>query len=591
MQEFLSHQSERKLRHSETLVDYIYAKDALLEKAPFTIPQPDHISMIIGDITEEKWQIALATQNSITVEELIDRATALDKIRSTIQDKKPYQSPKSQMRSFYSRDEQRHKYNPSTDDVRNITCWHCGDKGHASFMCSLPPPERGSPIAPPRNTSRQIQDNQINISPPSTSGLTSSHNKTPRGNTSSNFSDSSSNTNRNSTNARSMLTKTNNSNSINCIKTNTNKRALIPVIINNDTEIQALCDPCADITVIQQSYIPSDIVIHPWTDGEFQVVDHEIKPTGWISLDIKIGNIKHIMLKIGICAQLPFPLILGFDWQQQIQARCTYDPNGSLCISTPSSLHLYECIHAAKPSINCLTYTKLSLPPMDDVDLPEVTLNPLPLQKQHFVKSEKLSVTQQTQLDAVIGKFADVFYSDDGNIGSCPSYSPQANSIVERANGIIVSTSKKMIDKNPEKWDLLLPNALLAINTTKQNSTGKSPFYLLHVYEPRLPPSHSFQKGDLVLYDWPKQDHKLSPIFKGSFVIVRPVGAVCYEIKSTTPGYKVLKVVHVQHPRPYFKRESPTIEEDDSSEEESESTAEMKDPADDLQGMPNVTEL
>ncbi|GFR10146.1 retrovirus-related Pol polyprotein from transposon opus [Trichonephila clavata] len=104
-----------------------------------------------------------------------------------------------------------------------------------------------------------------------------------------------------------------------------------------------------------------------------------------------------------------------------------------------------------------------------------------------------------------------------------------------------------------------------------------------------------FQYGpprDLVLYDWPKQgDHKISPIFKGPFVIVRPVGAVCYEIKSTTPGNKVLKVVHVQHLRPYFKRESPTIEEDDSSDEESESTAEMKDPADDLQGVPNVTEL
>ncbi|GFX15569.1 down syndrome cell adhesion molecule-like protein Dscam2 [Trichonephila clavipes] len=38
--------------------------------------------------------------------------------------------------------------------------------------------------------------------------------------------------------------------------------------------------------------------------------------------------------------------------------------------------------------------------------------------------------------------------------------------------------------------------------------------------------SHSFKAGDLVLYDWPKQgDHKLSPIFKGPFVIVRPVGA------------------------------------------------------------------
>ncbi|GFQ89654.1 uncharacterized protein TNCT_508081 [Trichonephila clavata] len=150
-----------------------------------------------------------------------------------------------------------------------------------------------------------------------------------------------------------------------------------------------------------------------------------------------------------------------------------------------------------------------------------------------------------------------------------PPYSPQANSIVECASGIIVSTLKKMVDKNPEKWGLLLPNALLAINTTKQNSTGKSPFYLLHGYEPRLP----------------REFHI------ASFINDMPLGAVCYEIKSTTPGNKVLKVVHVQHLRPYFKRESPTIEEDDSSEEERESTAEMKNPADDLQGVPNVTEL
>ncbi|GFS78857.1 hypothetical protein NPIL_325641 [Nephila pilipes] len=44
--------------------------------------------MIIGDVTEEKWQIAVATQNSITVEESIDRATALGAIRSTKQENK-----------------------------------------------------------------------------------------------------------------------------------------------------------------------------------------------------------------------------------------------------------------------------------------------------------------------------------------------------------------------------------------------------------------------------------------------------------------------------------------------------------------------
>ncbi|GBN70327.1 hypothetical protein AVEN_232673-1 [Araneus ventricosus] len=54
MEEFLKHQSDCKLGRNESLVDYIYSKDALLEKAPFTIPQSDSLSMIIGDITEEK---------------------------------------------------------------------------------------------------------------------------------------------------------------------------------------------------------------------------------------------------------------------------------------------------------------------------------------------------------------------------------------------------------------------------------------------------------------------------------------------------------------------------------------------------------
>ncbi|GFT79774.1 uncharacterized protein NPIL_673082 [Nephila pilipes] len=334
--------------------------------------------MIIGDITEEKWQIELATQNSNTVEELIDRATALDAIRSAKQERKKH-STKTQIRSSYIYDEQRRKYNPITDDVRDITCWRCGIKGHASFMCSLPPPPRGSTIAQPRNTSRQNQysNSQTSAQFPSSSSSTSSNNH----------------------------------------QTQTNRRALIPVIINNDTEIQALCDPCADITVIQESCVPSDIVIHPWNDGQFQVVDHEIKPIGWISLNIIVGNVELMMPKIGICIQLPFKLILGFDWQQQVQARCTYDPNGSLCISTPTSFHLYECIHASKPSINCVALNK---PLLDDVTLPEATFNIVLSETNLIPKSAGLSTTQQAQLDGVIGKFTDVFYANDDNIGLCP---------------------------------------------------------------------------------------------------------------------------------------------------------------------------
>ncbi|GBN28009.1 hypothetical protein AVEN_13675-1 [Araneus ventricosus] len=66
---------------------------------------------------------------------------------------------------------------------------------------------------------------------------------------------------------------------------------------------------------------------------------------------------------------------------------------------------------------------------------------------------------------------------------------------------------------------------------------------------------HSFKPGDIVLYDWPKQcDHKLSPLFKRPFVIVRPVGAVCYKIKSMMEQRKFRKVIHVQHLRACNKR-------------------------------------
>ncbi|GFT03353.1 hypothetical protein NPIL_534491 [Nephila pilipes] len=48
-------------------------------------------------------------------------------------------------------------------------------------MYIVPSPERGSSIAPPRNTSRQIQDNQRNIPLPKISNSIILRNNTPRG--------------------------------------------------------------------------------------------------------------------------------------------------------------------------------------------------------------------------------------------------------------------------------------------------------------------------------------------------------------------------------------------------------------------------
>ncbi|GFY31267.1 retrovirus-related Pol polyprotein from transposon opus [Trichonephila clavipes] len=257
-------------------------------------------------------------------------------------------------------------------------------------MCHSPPPPRGSSVVRPSQF--QEPSSQANAPLLSSSGSINHGNNTQRSTTNLNSSDSrrNNNSNRNSTSGR------------------------------NATTNPTLCDPCAYITIIQQPCIPADAVIHPWTDGQFQAVDHKINPIDWISLNLSVGKIVHTMPKVGICTHLPFPLILGLDWQQQVQARCTYDSNGALCFSTPISLRLYECINASKPSINCIASNEVSLPPLEDVVLPDLSTKILPSQAQLIPKFAKLSTIQQAQLDAAIGKFSDVFYSDDDYIGLCP---------------------------------------------------------------------------------------------------------------------------------------------------------------------------
>ncbi|GFX40228.1 retrovirus-related Pol polyprotein from transposon 412 [Trichonephila clavipes] len=181
-----------------------------------------------------------------------------------------------------------------------------------------------------------------------------------------------------------------------------------------------------------------------------------------------------------------------------------------------------------------------------------------------------------------------------------PPYSPQAHNIVERANGIIVSTLKKLTDKNPDKWDELLPNALLANNTTKQNSTKNSPFYLLFGYEPRLPRELHIGRFiddtpredqlDFLILAWKEAANNVYEAhLENKHRFDLHLGAVCYEIKSRTLQNKFIKVVHVQHLRPYFKRDADVMQ-NNTSDEENDSSAEKQDPAEDHQAVSVTTE-
>jgi hypothetical protein len=60
-------------------------------------------------------------------------------------------------------------------------------------------------------------------------------------------------------------------------------------------------------------------------------------------------------------------------------------------------------------------------------------------------------------------------------------YHPQSNSVVERANGKILSAIKKrLLDDKKGKWADQLPEVIWALNTTKTRATGFTPFRLMY---------------------------------------------------------------------------------------------------------------
>ena len=50
MAEFVSYHSKRTLLPTETITEFVYAKNAMLEKSPFPLPEDERVSMIIDDV-------------------------------------------------------------------------------------------------------------------------------------------------------------------------------------------------------------------------------------------------------------------------------------------------------------------------------------------------------------------------------------------------------------------------------------------------------------------------------------------------------------------------------------------------------------
>ncbi|KAH6931883.1 hypothetical protein HPB50_001309 [Hyalomma asiaticum] len=78
MQEFIELQSKRRLQNNETIVEYMYSKNAVLDKAPYRLAEEERISLILSGIDDNTWANPLAAQLCVSVTEQIDRAALLD---------------------------------------------------------------------------------------------------------------------------------------------------------------------------------------------------------------------------------------------------------------------------------------------------------------------------------------------------------------------------------------------------------------------------------------------------------------------------------------------------------------------------------
>lgn len=80
------------------------------------------------------------------------------------------------------------------------------------------------------------------------------------------------------------------------------------------------------------------------------------------------------------------------------------------------------------------------------------------------------------------------------------AYRPQSNGMVERMNQTLVQTIAKLKndDQVPKNWNSYINNALFAIRTMVNDSTGYSPSMLLYGYELRTPANWSVPQYDYV---------------------------------------------------------------------------------------------
>ncbi|CAI6376071.1 unnamed protein product [Macrosiphum euphorbiae] len=104
-------------------------------------------------------------------------------------------------------------------------------------------------------------------------------------------------------------------------------------------------------------------------------------------------------------------MILGRDWQRAVQATITIEPNGAVCITTPSSIQEFGCIKSKNAFVGCVVQTRYN-------NMPLIT-------KTSEMKTKKvdqpfLNQEQTQKLESLLNLYEDIFSTPEAEIGEFP---------------------------------------------------------------------------------------------------------------------------------------------------------------------------